>query len=110
MGRRAATVSGTGVVGVRGTTQLQRRFPPHGVGKDDVFNLEKIVFSTGARVVDVHRPVQQYIDMFDESGFEVDSVEETPGVDIETLEPTSDFMIFWLRRHSGKEGPRHDCS
>jgi len=95
---------------VRGTTQLQRRFPPHGVGKDDVFNLEKIVFSTGARVVDVHRPVQQYIDLFDESGFEVDSVEETTGVDIETLEPTSDFMIFWLRRHSGKEGPQHDCS
>ena len=83
---------------VRGTTQLQRRITPDGMTADDVFRLEKLVFSTNARVVDVHRPVQQYIDLFKQHGFAIDAVTETPGVDLETLDRNSDFMIFQLRR------------
>lgn len=92
---------------VRGTTQLQRRITPDGVDVDDVFRLEKLVFSTSARIVDVHRPVQQYIDLFARNGLAVQAVTETPGVDLETFERTSDFMIFQVRRVIGGEVAFH---
>jgi SAM-dependent methyltransferase len=92
---------------VRGTTQLQRRITPDGVDADDVFLLEKHIFSTNARIVDVHRPVQQYSDLFDRHGFAVQAVAETRAVDLETFEWTSDFMIFQFRHDVGKEVARH---
>ena len=69
--------------------------------------LEKLVFSTSARIVDVHRPAQQYIDLFDRYCFAIPAVAETPGVDLETFDRTSDFMIFQLRRVIGKEVAPH---
>ena len=92
---------------VRGTTQIQRRITPDGVGPEDVFRLEKLVFSTNARIVDVHRPSHQYVELFARQGLELQAVVETPGVDLETLELTSDFMIFDLRRRIGEEASHH---
>ncbi len=92
---------------VRGTTQFQRRIAPDGVNAEDVFRLEKLVFSTGARVVDVHRPAQQYIYLFEQHGFAVQALAETPGVDLETFDWTSDFMIFQLRRAVPEEVSHH---
>jgi SAM-dependent methyltransferase len=92
---------------VRGTTQIQRRLTPDGVDNDDVFRLEKHVFSTGVRVVDVHRPTQHYIDLFDRNGIALQAVAETPAVDLESFERTSDFMIFQLRCVTREEVARH---
>ena len=91
---------------VRGTTQLQRRITPDGVDVNDVFRLEKHVFSTGARIVDVHRPVQHYLDLFRRHGFALQAVSETPAVDLDSFERASDFMIFQLRRVVGEEVAR----
>jgi len=91
---------------VHGTTQIQRRIPPAGVGPGDVFHLEKLVFSTNVRIVDVHRPTHQYVDIFSRHGFDVQAVAETPGVELETMEHTSDFMIFDLRRRVREEDSR----
>jgi SAM-dependent methyltransferase len=88
---------------VHGTTQLQQRLPSEGKGAEDVFRLEKRIFSTSARIVDVHRSLQQYVELFAEHGLAVETIAETPGVDLETFEPTSDFMIFDLRRSRGEE-------
>jgi SAM-dependent methyltransferase len=92
---------------VGGTTQLQRRLAPDGVDENDVFRLEKLVFSTNVRIVDVHRPMQQYLDRFEQHGFAVEHIAETPGVDLETFERNSDFVIFRLRRVNENEGVCH---
>jgi len=91
---------------VHGTTQIQRRIAPEGVGPGDVFHLEKLIFSTNARIIDVHRPMHGYVELFARHGFDVQAVAETPGVDMETLEHTSDFMIFDLRQRVRKEDSR----
>ena len=92
---------------VQGTTQLQQRLTPDGVDENDVFRLEKVVFSTNVRIVDVHRPLQQYLDKFEQHGFAVEDVAETTGVDLETFERNSDFMVFHLRRVNQEEGSHH---
>jgi len=90
-----------------GTTQLQRRVPPAGVGPDDVFHLKKLVYSSNGTVIDVHRPLRAYLELFAEVGLVVRSVHETPGVDLETFDQTSDFMIFQL---SPQGAPHHVCA
>jgi hypothetical protein len=89
---------------ISGTTCLQKRMPPSGADVGGVFRLSKQVFSTGALIEDVHRPLQWYLHLFGEHGFLVTRVEETPAVDFESLEPTSDFTIFWLQRARAKRG------
>lgn len=88
---------------VHGTTQLQQRITPAGMDASDVFQLEKHIFSTNARIVDMHRPMQLYIDLFDQYGLKVQSIAETAAVDLETFERSSDFMIFQLRQANEKE-------
>lgn len=92
---------------IDGTTQLQKRSPPSGATSDGVFRLEKTVFSSGRRLVDVHRPLRDYLGQFKRAGFVLNAVEETPAIDVETFDESSDFMIFDMTRAVGGEDGGH---
>lgn len=91
-----------------GSTQIQERLTPDGVGPEDTFRFEKVVFSTGSRRWDVHRPLKFYLDAFDHHGFVVDKIIETPAIDPDTLEETSDFAIIQLRRIPAGREDHHE--
>ncbi len=95
---------------VCGTTQIQRRVPPSDVGPDDMFRLDKWVFSSGRTLIDVHRPLEHYLQAFERMGFEVRWMEETPAVDTETFEASSDFLILDMVNHGeAKHGRDNSC-
>ncbi|MFH1465071.1 MAG: methyltransferase domain-containing protein [Pseudomonadota bacterium] len=81
---------------VHGTTALQRRHPPAGVSSADRFTLEKTVFSTGRTLVDQHRPLEEHLAAFTAAGLTLLDTWESPGLDLDTFQPTSDFLVLEL--------------
>ena len=82
---------------IHGTTHIQERIVPQEFTPRDTFVWKKIVFSTNAKRNDFHRPEKAYTQAFSEHGFLIEEVFQTPGVNIETFTPDSDFMVFLLR-------------
>ncbi|MBI2898502.1 MAG: methyltransferase domain-containing protein [Deltaproteobacteria bacterium] len=78
-------------------TTLQRRELPAGRRTNEVFEYAKVVRSTGARRVDIHRPEALYRRLLREAGLAVEVTQETPGTDVETFEYASDFLILGCR-------------
>lgn len=85
-------------------TALQHRILPPGWEQDRAFEYTKLVRSTGRRRHEVHRPPRRYEELLGAAGLRVESTEETEGVDVETMRPVSDFLIFRCRP-SAEEAP-----
>ena len=78
-------------------TEFQNRnFVPKDNGTEEV--ISKTCIYTGKQKTEYHRPVSKYIEKFSKFGFVIETTIDTKGIDIETLEPASDFMIFVLSR------------
>jgi len=58
--------------------------------------ITKTCIYTGNEKVEHHRPTENYLRIFKQQGFNITKVTDTDGINIETLEPTSDFKIFVL--------------
>ena len=89
---------------IAGTTSIQKRLPPSDVTPRDCFDLVKEVASTGRRIVDKHRPLEDYQAVFARCGLAVQDSWESDGVDMDSFEPTSDFMLFDLSANPGRGG------
>ncbi|NOY27012.1 MAG: methyltransferase domain-containing protein, partial [Oligoflexia bacterium] len=81
---------------INGVTSLQARLPPPGKTPADIFVLRKRMAGTHNERLDIHRPLAFYESAIHQAGFIVDSVHETPAVDLETWQASSDFMVFTL--------------
>ncbi|MEQ8456664.1 MAG: glycosyltransferase [Sandaracinaceae bacterium] len=82
-------------------TALQHRVLPSAWEPEESFAYTKLVRSSGRLRHEVHRPMRHYEEMFRAAALRVESIDETPGVNVDTMEPASDFMIFRCRA----EGP-----
>jgi len=79
-----------------GDTPLQHREIPRGAAPERVFTWTKTLH-TGARRLDVHRPLERLKHDFVSAGLAIETIRETSTVDVERFEPSSDFMVFRLR-------------
>jgi hypothetical protein len=61
--------------------------------------ITKTCIYTGKLKTEHHRPTSKYIEVFSKFGFAIEKTLDTVGIDIETLEPASDFKIFVLTRN-----------
>ena len=52
--------------------------------------------------MDHHRPVVDYARVFARAGLAIRATWETPGLDLETFKPSSDFMVFDLTPTHGE--------
>ncbi len=78
-------------------SELQRRILPETARYGDTFALRKIMASTSAERVDIHRPLDAYRRAFTGAGFTIESIAETDGTDVANLWHSSDFLIFTLK-------------
>lgn len=74
------------------STLLQRREPPADPASPGV--TWKTLRASGVRRKDVHRPLPDLLRACGEAGLRLLGVEETPSIDPETLDPSSDFLIL----------------
>ena len=88
-----------------GPTPHRLRVLPTDARPDQVFAWES-VFSTGRRRTDVHRPLTRLRADLLRAGFALDRLERTPTVDIERMEPASEFLVMVLRRTGARESER----
>lgn len=58
--------------------------------------ITKTCIYTGNKKVEHHRPTENYLELFKQQGFNIIIVIDTDGINLETLEPASDFKIFIL--------------
>ncbi len=58
--------------------------------------ITKTCIYTGNKKVEHHRPTENYLRLFKQEGFNITKVTDTDGINLETLEPASDFKIFVL--------------
>jgi SAM-dependent methyltransferase len=58
--------------------------------------ITKTCIYTGNKKVEHHRPTENYLRLFKQQGFNIIKVTDTVGINLETLEPASDFKIFVL--------------
>lgn len=58
--------------------------------------ITKTCIYTGNKKGEHHRPTENYLQLFKRQGFNVTKVTDTDGINLETLEPASDFKIFVL--------------
>ena len=58
--------------------------------------ITKICIYTGNKKVEYHRPTEIYLQLFKQKGFNIIKATDTNGINLETLEPASDFKIFVL--------------
>jgi SAM-dependent methyltransferase len=58
--------------------------------------ITKTCIYTGNKKVEHHRPTENYLRLFKQQGFKLTKEIDTDGINIETLEPASDFKIFVL--------------
>lgn len=76
-------------------TEFQNRnFVPKNNSAEEV--ITKTCIYTGKQKTEHHRPTASYIELFTKFGFTVEKMIDTNGIDIETLQPASDFKIFVL--------------
>ena len=76
------------------STFLQHREPPANPNAKCV--TWKKLRKSGVRRKDVHRPFSLLLRAFEEVGLRLVASEETPSIDPDTLEPSSDFLILAL--------------
>lgn len=74
------------------STLLQRREPPEDPERRCI--TWKTLRAIGGRRRDVHRPLAVLLRAFDEVGLRVLATEETPSIDPDTLDASSDFLIL----------------
>lgn len=80
------------------TTEFQNRnFIPKNNSAEEV--ITKTCIYTGKQKTEHHRPTEKYLDIFSKFDFLVDDIIDTKGLDIETLEPASDFKIFVMTKN-----------
>jgi SAM-dependent methyltransferase len=58
--------------------------------------ITKTCIYTGNKKVEHHRPTENYLQLFKQQSFNIIKVIDTDGINLETLEPASDFKIFVL--------------
>ncbi|NMC99710.1 MAG: methyltransferase domain-containing protein, partial [Bacteroidales bacterium] len=76
-------------------TEFQNRNSiPHSNAEEEI--ITKTCIYTGNKKVEYHRPTENYLRLFKQKGFKVIKIIDTEGVNLETLEPASDFKIFVL--------------
>jgi hypothetical protein len=76
-------------------TEFQNRDSiPHSNFNEEI--ITKTCIFTGNKKVEYYRPTEKYLKLFKQIGFKVIMVKDTNGINIETLEPASDFKIFVL--------------
>lgn len=64
---------------------------------DDHSEYCKSVSSTGRTRPEHHRPISWYIDQFNSAGFIIEQIDESDGLDIRRLSPSSELLFFTLR-------------
>lgn len=57
----------------------------------------KSVSSTGRTRLEHHRPISWYVDQFNAAGFVIEHIDESDGLDIGRLSPSSELLFFTLR-------------
>jgi hypothetical protein len=77
-----------------------RGFVPTDISKEQI--ITKTCACTGVIIKEYHRPTEKYMEMFSESGFSVENIIDTEGVNFNTIEYASDFKIFVLRKLNEK--------
>ena len=66
-------------------------------GYNDIFTYEKRIRSTGRVRLEHHRPIDWYEKRFLDAGLDIESIDESSGIDIERLSPGSELLFFTLR-------------
>jgi SAM-dependent methyltransferase len=78
-------------------TEFQNRnYTPKSNSKEEV--ITKTCIYTGKLKTEHHRPTAKYLDLFLKFGFIVENIINTKGVNLDKIEPASDFKIFTLRK------------
>jgi SAM-dependent methyltransferase len=76
-------------------TEFQNRNSiPHSNSAEEI--IKKTCIYTGNKKVEHHRPTDNYLQLFKQQGFKTIKVIDTEGINLDTLEPASDFKIFVL--------------
>lgn len=76
-------------------TEFQNRNSiPHSNAKEEV--ITKTCIYTGNKKVEYHRPTENYLQIFKQQSFKPIKAIDTIGINLEILEPASDFKIFVL--------------
>jgi SAM-dependent methyltransferase len=76
-------------------TEFQNRNSiPKSIANEEI--ITKRCVYTGNKKVEYHRPTESYYRLFMQNGFNITRVLDTEGINLETLEPASDFKIFVL--------------
>lgn len=76
-------------------TEFQNRNSiPHTNAEDEI--ITKTCIYTGNKKVEHHRPTENYLQLFKQQGFKTIKAIDTEGMNLDTLEPASDFKIFVL--------------
>jgi len=87
-----------------GDTPFQERSVARLADPDRTIPWSKRVRRTGTERLDIHRPLHILTRDLLRAGLVVDSVTETQTIDVDRLEPASDFMV--LRAHAVAPGPK----
>jgi len=78
-------------------TEFQNRNSiPYSNAKEDF--ITKTCIYTRNKKVEHHRPTDNYIQLFKQKGFDIIKAIDTDGINLDTLEPASDYKIFVLSR------------
>jgi hypothetical protein len=76
-------------------TEFQNRNSiPHSNSAEEI--IKKTCIYTGNKKVEHHRPTDNYLQLFKQQGFKTIKVIDTEGINLDSLEPASDFKIFVL--------------
>lgn len=78
-------------------TEFQNRnVIPHSSTEEEI--ITKTCIYTGNKKVEHHRPTKNYLQLFKQQGFKTIQAIDTDGINLDTLEPASDFKIFILTK------------
>ncbi len=78
-------------------TEFQnRKIIPKSIEKAEI--VTKTCIYTGRHKTEYHRPTAKYLKMFEANNFRLKNMYDTDGINIDTLEPVSDFKIFSLMK------------